>query len=106
MSNNKFVEEIKSRLEFLGPITSRNMFGTIAFALDGTYFSSISKGKLYLKVDENSIKDFESYNMPPFTTRGKSLDYYQIPLEIFDDVDLFQKWINKALAAAVAKNTK
>ncbi|OLS21466.1 MAG: hypothetical protein HeimC2_33580 [Candidatus Heimdallarchaeota archaeon LC_2] len=106
MANDKFEEEIKSKLEYLGIITTRNMFGTMAFAQDGVYFASISKGKLYLKVNEISIIDFESYNMRAFTTRGKSLNYFEIPLEILGDEDLFQKWTNRALKAAIDKNKK
>ncbi|MHA2098204.1 MAG: TfoX/Sxy family protein [Candidatus Kariarchaeaceae archaeon] len=106
MSGNNFVEEIKSKLEFLGPIATKNMFGTIAFVRDGVFFGSISKDKLYFKVDDDSVKQYEDYGMQPFTTRGKSMDYFEIPPEILDDISEFKIWAKRALDTATYMKKK
>ncbi len=103
MSKNEYVDEIRDRLGFLGPITTKNMFGTIAFVREGLFFGSISKGKLYFKTDNTSVKLFKKYKMAPFTTRGKSLDYYEVPGEIIENDQLFQEWASTALNAAIKK---
>lgn len=103
MSKNEYVDEIRDRLGFLGTITTKNMFGTIAFVRDGIFFGSISKGKLYFKTDGTSVKQYEEFNMTPFSTRGKSLDYFEVPQEILNNEKLFQEWAETALNAAMKK---
>ncbi|MCE7734833.1 MAG: TfoX/Sxy family protein [Candidatus Heimdallarchaeota archaeon] len=103
MSKNEYAEEIREKLGFLGPITTKNMFGTIAFVRDGVFFGSISKGTLYFKTDETSIKQYEKYNMTPFSTRGISMDYFEVPQEILTNDKLFQEWAEIALNAAIKK---
>ena len=80
-----------------------NMFGTIAFVRDGVFFGSISKGTLYFKTDETSLKQYEKYNMTPFSTRGISMDYFEVPQEILTNDKLFQEWAEIALNAAIKK---
>jgi len=106
LSDVEYGEKIKERLQFLDPITTRNMFGTIAFIREGIFFGSISKGKLYFKTDESSVKQYKKYNMPPFTTRGKSMDYFEVPQEILDNDELFQNWAGTALNVAIKKKKK
>lgn len=106
MSDVEYGNQIRQRLQFLGTITTKNMFGTIAFVRDGVFFGSISKGKLYFKTDEISVKQYEKYDMTPFTTRGKSMDYFEVPKEILHDDPLFQKWAETALNAAIKKKKK
>ena len=105
MTEDNFKDKIKSQLEFLGSIKSKNMFGTMAFSQEGIFFASIESGKLYFKVDETTVKEFESYNMPPLTKHGKSLDYYQVPEKILSNTASFQDWTKKAVKSAM-KNKK
>ena len=103
MSQDNFKEKIKSQLDFLGSIKSKNMFGTSAFSKEGIFFASIEKKKLYFKVDENTVQDFEKYGMPSLNKHRKSLDYYQVPDEIITNQKLFQDWATKALKSAINK---
>lgn len=105
MSKNDYAKEIRDRLWFLGPITTKNMFGTIAFVREGVFFGSISKGKLYFKIDKTSMKQYDEYGMGPFSTRRKSLDYFEVPQEILNDNQLFQEWAKTALNAALKKKS-
>lgn len=103
MSKENFKDKIKSKLDFLGSVQSKNMFGTSAFSQEGVFFASIEKDKLYFKVDDNTVKDFESYSMPPLFKHGKSMDYYEVPDEIISNQELFQDWATKALNSAIKK---
>ena len=102
-SNKEFLESILQKLDFVKPIITKNMFGTIALISNDYYFGSIAKGTFYLKVDDSTRSDYVEYGMGPYNTKKQTLDYYQVPPVILEDKNLFLIWVTKALKAAKGK---
>lgn len=99
MNNKEFLESILQKLDFVNPLKTKNMFGTIALISNEHYFGSIAKEKFYLKVDDISRPDFVDYGMEPYRTKRQAIDYYEVPPAVLNDNKLLQTWVNRALNA-------
>ena len=94
-------------LEQLGRVVpdvrGRSMFGGVGIYSGGLFFALIDDDTLYFKVDDSTRPDFESRNMTPFRPYGPDgevMQYYCVPPELLDDVDLLGKWAQKAVEVA------
>jgi len=57
---------------------------------------------LYLKVDDHNRAEFEARGLQafhPFGDDRMSMQYYQVPPEIFEDVEALRRWGGGAVAA-------
>jgi DNA transformation protein len=99
-----FVDDLLERMEQLGALTARKMFGGSGIYCDGVFFALVADGVLYFKVDEGNLADFERAGMArfrPFPDRGDaSMGYYEVPLEVQERPAKLVEWAHKALAAA------
>ena len=81
-------------------IVSRPMFGGYGFYVHGKIFAIISGGKLYFKVGEGNIKDFEEKGSRPFVynAKGKSISmrYWELPEELFENKEELEIWIRRS----------
>ncbi|WP_355660982.1 TfoX/Sxy family protein [Halomonas salifodinae] len=88
-----------------GPITVRRMFGGYGIYHDGLMFALVADETLYLKVDAQSLGDFEAQGLEPFVYvkggRPVKMSYYQAPVAIFEDEALAADWARRAFAAAL-----
>jgi DNA transformation protein len=99
--------ELAERLEALGAVTVRRMFGGQGLFLDGRMFGLIAQGTPYLKVDDATRADFEQTGAEPFTY-GKSkselkptqLGYYAIPDRVLERDNELLDWAQRAVAVA------
>lgn len=91
------------------PVTMRRLFGGAGLYCDGVMFALVFDGAIYLKVNEDSIADFEREGSRPFTyTRAKSpgrvgkfsLSYWRLPERLYDDPEELAVWAARALAIA------
>ena len=94
-------------LEQLGRVVrdvrGRSMFGGVGIYSGDLFFALISDDTLYFKVDDSTRPDFESRKMTPFRPYGPDgevMQYYCVPPELLDDVDLLGKWAQKAVEVA------
>lgn len=82
-------------------ITSRQMFGGWGIYKDGVFFSIISGGELYFKVDSINQSDYEALDSHPFvyTREGKqiSMSYWLVPEEIIEDQERLTEWVYKSV---------
>ena len=94
------------------PVSVRRMFGSAGLSCDGLTFGLVFDGAIYLKVDAQSIPDFEREGSKPFVyTRAKSpgkigrasLSYWRLPERLYDDPDELAVWAARALAIAERK---
>jgi DNA transformation protein len=89
-------------------IHSRSMFGGWGVYQDGVFFALISDGRLYFKVDSSNKADFEKAGSSPFVyeARGKktTMSYYELPVEITEDLEEIPKWVERSVE--VAKKSK
>ena len=99
-------------LEQLGqvrPITTRPMFGGLTFFAEGRAFALADDGVIYFKVDDSNRPDFVAAGMGPFLPFGdpdKPMQYYQLPEEVLEDLELLATWMAKAIAVAAKVKPK
>ena len=93
---------VMEQLERISLITAKNMFGGVELYAEGYFFDLIGNDRLYFKVDDSNRSDFEAAAMEPFRTYGdeRAMQYYEVPIEVLEDVDALQHWAAKAIAVA------
>jgi len=91
-------------------VTSRHMFGGWGIYKDGVFFSIISEGELYFKVDGINQPDYEALDSHPFvySREGKqvSLSYWLVPEEIMEDQERLAEWVYKSVEAGERSRKK
>jgi DNA transformation protein len=98
-----YLEYVLDQLRAVGPATSRRMFGGVGLYRQGLFFGLIADNVLYFKVDDANRADFEaagSAAFQPFGSESYAMSYYEVPIEVLEDVDRLREWSEKALAAA------
>ena len=104
-SRNKptaYVEFVIERLEPLGNITARPMFGGFTIYCDDIPFGLVARDALYLKADEQNRPEFEGRGLPafrPFEDQNSVMQYYASPAEMFEDSDALKHWAGGAIEA-------
>jgi len=102
---NEFVTFLSEVFEKFGAVQSRKMFGGYGVFHEGLMFGLVADDELYLKVDQQTLSDFEAKGLSPFAydKNGKTMNmsYYLAPEEIYDDPDEATIWANKAFEAAL-----
>ena len=105
--NDTFVPLLVERMNQLGPIRSRAMFGGHGFWCGVTFFAIAFHGRLYFKVSDATRPDYEAANCEPFRlSRRQSLSsYYEVPGEVLADTELLRLWARGAITAASREDT-
>ena len=98
-------EEIAYQLAPLGNVTVARFFSGAAMRLDGVMFGFMSRGSLFLRVDDVNRPAFVAAGMGPFSyerpTRTVSLDgYYETPADVLEDAGALFDWCRSAYRAA------
>ena len=98
-SYRSFVVE---QLEHVALITAKSMFGGVGLYADEYFFALIANDQLYFKVDDTNRPDFEAAGMEPFRPYGddRAMKYYEVPIEVLEDVDALRAWATKAIDVA------
>ena len=108
-------EFIRELFATFGPVSVRRMFGGASIWSEGLMFALVFDGAIFLKVDDDSIPDFEREGSRPFVyTRAKSpgrvgrasLSYWRLPERLYDDPEELATWARRALAIAERKKFK
>ena len=87
-------KEIVDKLEPMGGISSKKMFGGHGIFHEGKMFGIVdSKGMAYLKVDDSLKLSFEEKGA---IQHGK-MPYFSIPGDIIDDNSELLKWVRKSI---------
>ncbi|OXJ11544.1 TfoX/Sxy family protein [Burkholderia sp. HI2500] len=99
-------EEIAYQLAPLGNVTVARFFSGAALRLDGVMFGFMSRGSLFLRVDDVNRPAFVAAGMGPFSyerpTRTVSLDgYYETPADVLEDAGALFDWCRSAYRAAL-----
>jgi DNA transformation protein len=99
--------EIAEGLSGMGPVAVSRFFGGAALSVGGVQFGFVSRGTLYLRVDDESRGAFEAHGAAPFTYSGRSkavkvASYYETPDDIIEDADELNRWATRAYRAACA----
>jgi DNA transformation protein len=105
----EFIHELFAQF---GPVTVKRLFGGSGISSDGLTFALVFDGAIFLKVDDDSIPDFEREGSRPFVyTRAKSkgrvgkasMSYWRLPERLYDDPDELAVWARRAFAIAERK---
>jgi DNA transformation protein len=103
------LEFVSEKLQALGSVASRRMFGGDGFYLDGVFFALMMGDRLYFKVDDRNRSDFVDAGMEPFApfkNRKASTSYFEVPERVLQSRALLKTWGAKALAAARSVRTR
>ncbi|UVE58096.1 TfoX/Sxy family protein [Burkholderia sp. EMB26] len=99
-------EEIAYQLAPLGTVAVARFFSGAALRLDGVMFGFLSRGSLFLRVDDVNRPAFVAAGMGPFSyarpTRTVSLEgYYETPADVLEDAGALLDWCRSAYRAAL-----
>ena len=102
---NNYIDFLHEVFETFGVINTRKMFGGYGIYHAGLMFGLVANDELFLKVDAQSINEFEKLNLNAFqyNKNGKvmKMSYYQAPEEIFENQEEATHWANLAYNAAL-----
>jgi DNA transformation protein len=101
----EFVAYVVDLMQSLGPVSAKRMFGGHGIFVEGLMFGLVADGVLYLKVDEQSLPEFEARGLSAFTydKRGTQyrMSYYQAPDEALDNAEEMALWARRGCSAAL-----
>jgi len=97
-----FREFVLEQLGRIVPIDWKRMFGGVGLYADGTFFALIDDDIVYFKVGDLNRADFEAAGARAFRPYEgvSSMNYYELPVEVLEDVDALRTWTEKSVAVA------
>src|SRR3954466_14553856 len=89
MAGGRLDDRIVDHLSPLGEVTARPLFGGHGLYWRETIFGILYRGRLYLKVDEDSKDDYLARGMGPFRPNERQTlkSYYEVPPEVLADAE-------------------
>ena len=85
------------------PVRSRAMFGGVGLYAGDLFFGLIARDILYFKVDDSNRPDYVARGLGPFLPYGderETMQYYEVPPEVLEDLEQLRPWAEKAVAVA------
>lgn len=106
-----FADFVVELMSGLGPVVAKRMFGGHGIYLHELMFALIVEERLYLKADEQTVAQFQSRGLPPFSyeTRNgtqSSLSYFEAPGEVYDEREHMLHWARLGYDSAVRKQAQ
>ena len=101
-----FENFVLDQLQDIGEFETKRMFGGLALLAHGSAFAKIKHGKVWLKVDEGNIVDFEMHEMQQYTygkDNSRKLNFYETPMVIIEDRDKLKDWVHKSIKIAIGQ---
>ena len=84
-------------------VRARSMFGGVGVYAGDLFFALMDDDTLYLKADASTRIRFEARGMGPFRPAGESgevMQYYEVPGDVLEDVELLTPWVEDAVGVA------
>lgn len=95
-----FRDDVVERLQPVGDVGSRSMFGGFGIFQNGDMFAIVdSSSRLYFKVDDTTRARYESAG----SEQHKPMPYFEVPADVADSDATLIDWANEAVQ--VAHNT-
>lgn len=96
-------DQVVQALAPLGEVSSRKMFGGYGIFESSAMFALVdSQGNAFFKVDDSNRSRFDDAGAKQ---HGK-MPYFQVPLEVLEDVDSLQDWARTSIKIAHATSKK
>ena len=104
--SEEYLDYVVDQLGCIGEVTAKRMFGGVGLYRGGFFFGLIAGDMLYFKVDDENRPDYESAGAKAFQPYGGesySMGYYEVPVDVLEDVDKLRVWASGAVGAAQRK---
>ena len=104
--SEEYLDYVVDQLGCLGQVVSKRMFGGVGLYFDGLFFALIAGDVLYFKVDDENRREYQDAGSKPFQPYGDdsySMSYYEVPVEVLENIDQLKTWARRAVAAAERK---
>jgi DNA transformation protein len=104
--SEEYLDYVVDQLGCIGTVAAKRMFGGVGLYFDAFFFGLIAGDVLYFKVDDENRPDYEAAGSKPFQPYGDesySMGYYEVPVDVLEDVDQLRVWARAAVAAAQRK---
>jgi DNA transformation protein len=104
--NEDFKNFVLDQLQDIGEFETKSMFGGLALLHQGSAFAKIKHDKVWLKVDNSNLANFERFGMDQYTygkDNSRKLNFYETPIEIIEDRDKLKDWVQKSIEIATKK---
>ncbi|HEY79041.1 MAG TPA: TfoX/Sxy family protein [Dehalococcoidia bacterium] len=95
--SNEYLRFIMQKLDPLGYVTSRAMFGGYGIFHEGLMFALIADDVLYFKVNESSRTMYEQAGSKPFP---HGISYWEVPAELLEEDTRLHEWANISIGIA------
>lgn len=102
VGDGSFVEWVAERLEPLGEVRVKRMFGGWGIYQGEIFFAIVHDDRLYLKTSDDTRGRFESRGSTRFrpTERQTLRRYWEVPADVLEDADALLEWAAEAARAA------
>lgn len=97
------LDALLEQLAPAGAVRARKMFGGAGLYLEGVFFGLVAEGRLFFRVDAESLRDYESAGsepFQPFPDKPSMRTYWEVPERVQADARALKTWTLRALRAA------
>ena len=99
---NEFRDLVMEKLEPLGDVTARAMFGGYGIFENGDMFALMSGSALFFKVDDSNRAAYEESG----SNRYGPMPYFRVSEDVLDDTHVLQEWARAAVSVGHATAKK
>jgi len=106
--SEEYLDYVIDQLGCIGEITAKKMFGGVGLYHDALFFGLIASDVLFFKVDDVNRAAYVEAGAAPFQPYGDesySMSYYEVPVDVLEDIDRLREWARAAVAAAERKTS-
>ena len=106
--SDSFKDFVLDQLHGMGRVACRPMFGGHGLYRDGAFFGIVFEGRLYFRTTVQSIAQYQERGMQPFRPNATMTlhSYYEVPVEIIEDLEQLTAWAEQAAAEGGAPAAK
>jgi len=105
LRDSQYLTHVMERLETVGPVRVKAMFGGHGIYHKGVMFALIAHDELYFKVNAETKKAYVASGSSPFIYAGKhkpvTLSYWKLPERVLENDALLKQWMLAAVKVAV-----
>jgi len=104
--SEEYLDYVIDQLSCIGEVTAKKMFGGVGLYHNALFFGLIASDVLYFKVDDENRPSYLKAGAKPFQPYGEessSMSYYEVPVDVLEDVDRLRSWAKASVAAADRK---
>jgi len=101
--NEDYLNLVLDQLSLFGEIQTKRKFGGVGLFRNGMMFGKIGGDTFRLKVDEHNKKEYEEKRNEAlcFQKQKKGMSYWEVLVEILEDIKVLNQWATKSYEAAV-----